>query len=227
MMRIISRSHGRLAPSAAQGLDERYGGIEPPGTNIDRVSPGLAVVRDSPERAIIIVSRRGRSERRRGSTCAAIRPRSRPSRRRLIQQLSLIPLTAGSFAGCAKRSDKPPDPAAPRAGPYQPRFFSAAEWAFIEAACDRLIPADDIGPSASQAGVPEFIDRHMQTPYAAGDIWYMQGPFVEAAPQFGYQGRLPVRDILRVGIKRSMRIANAGWAARHFRSSIKRSRRLY
>jgi gluconate 2-dehydrogenase gamma chain len=40
----------------------------------------------------------------------------------------------------------------------------------------------------------------MQTPYAAGDIWYMQGPFVEAAPQFGYQGRLPVRDILRVGI---------------------------
>jgi gluconate 2-dehydrogenase gamma chain len=41
----------------------------------------------------------------------------------------------------------------------------------------------------------------MQTPYAAGDIWYMQGPFVEAAPQFGYQGRLPVRDILRVGMK--------------------------
>jgi len=64
-----------------------------------------------------------------------------------------------------------------------------------------LIPADDIGPSAGEAGVPEFIDRHMQTPYASGDIWYMQGPFVEAAPQFGYQGRLPVRDMLRVGIK--------------------------
>jgi gluconate 2-dehydrogenase gamma chain len=41
----------------------------------------------------------------------------------------------------------------------------------------------------------------MQTPYAGGEIWYMQGPFIEAAPQFGYQGRLPVRDILRVGIQ--------------------------
>jgi gluconate 2-dehydrogenase gamma chain len=64
-----------------------------------------------------------------------------------------------------------------------------------------LIPADDVGPSAAEAGVPEFLDRHMQTPYAAGDIWYMQGPFVEAPPQFGYQGRLPVREILRVGIR--------------------------
>jgi hypothetical protein len=27
----------------------------------------------------------------------------------------------------------------------------------------------------------------------AGDIWYMQGPYLEAAQQFGYQGRLPVR----------------------------------
>jgi gluconate 2-dehydrogenase gamma chain len=28
----------------------------------------------------------------------------------------------------------------------------------------------------------------------------MQGPFLEAAPEFGYQGRLALRDILRVGI---------------------------
>ncbi len=66
---------------------------------------------------------------------------------------------------------------------------------------NRLIPHDEIGPGAVELGVPEFLDRHMQTPYASGDIWYMQGPFVEAAPQFGYQGRLPLRDILRVGIK--------------------------
>jgi gluconate 2-dehydrogenase gamma chain len=29
----------------------------------------------------------------------------------------------------------------------------------------------------------------------------MQGPFIEAPPQFGYQGRLSVREVLRVGIK--------------------------
>jgi gluconate 2-dehydrogenase gamma chain len=121
-----------------------------------------------------------------------------PSRRQLFKKLAL---TAAAVAGCAKEADRPAEQSASAHTVYEPTFFNAAEWAFVQAACDRLIPADDIGPSAAQAGVPEFIDRHMQTPYAAGDIWYMQGPFVEAAPQFGYQGRLPVRDILRVGIK--------------------------
>ena len=122
-----------------------------------------------------------------------------PLRRRLFKSLSLIPLSA--VASCAKEADKPADRSEVASSPYKPSFFGAAEWAFIHAACDRLIPADDIGPGAVEAGVPEFIDRHMQTPYAAGDIWYMQGPFVEAAPEFGYQGRLPVRDLVRVGIK--------------------------
>ena len=122
------------------------------------------------------------------------------SRRQLFKSLSLVPVAAVALAACARETDKPADPS-PAQGGYKPAFFNPAEWTFIVAACDRLIPADNIGPSASQAGVPEFIDRHMQTPYASGDIWYMQGPFIEAAPQFGYQGRLPVRDILRVGLK--------------------------
>ena len=124
-----------------------------------------------------------------------------PSRRQLFKTLSLVPIAAIGVAGCTREADKPAGDSSAAPGEYQPTFFTAAEWAFILVACDRLIPADNIGPSAGQAGVPEFIDRHMQTPYASGDIWYMQGPFVEAAPQFGYQGRLPVRDILRVGIK--------------------------
>jgi gluconate 2-dehydrogenase gamma chain len=126
-----------------------------------------------------------------------------PSRRQLFKSLTFVPIAAFGMSGCAKESDKPAAEAGAGAAPgeYKAAFFNAAEWAFILAACDRLIPADYIGPSASQAGVPEFIDRHMQTPYASGDIWYMQGPFVEAAPQFGYQGRLGVKDILRVGIK--------------------------
>jgi gluconate 2-dehydrogenase gamma chain len=122
-----------------------------------------------------------------------------PTRRQLFKGLALAPMVAAGIASCGKSSDKPVAP--PPAADYRPTFFNAAEWSFVLAACDRLIPADDVGPGALQAGVPEFIDRHMQTPYASGDIWYMQGPFVEAAPQFGYQGRLPVRDILRVGMK--------------------------
>ena len=124
-----------------------------------------------------------------------------PTRRQLFKGLALAPLVAAAIASCAKTSDKPAAPPNVPTADYQPAFFNATEWAFLLAACDRLIPADEVGPGALQVGVPEFIDRHMQTPYAAGDIWYMQGPFLEAAPQFGYQGRLPVRDILRVGIK--------------------------
>jgi gluconate 2-dehydrogenase gamma chain len=92
-------------------------------------------------------------------------------------------MAAVGIAACARETDKPAEP--PPAADYTPGFFNAAEWAFIVAASDRLIPPDNIGPSASQAGVPEFIDRHMQTPYASGDIWDMQGPFLEAAAQFG------------------------------------------
>lgn len=127
-----------------------------------------------------------------------------PSRRKFFKGLSLIPVTAVALSGCTKASPDPATPATLSGSPaqaYKPEFFNDAEWAFVNAACDRLIPADDIGPGALEAGVPEFLDRHMQTPYAAGDIWYMQGPFLEAAPQFGYQGRLALRDILRVGMK--------------------------
>jgi gluconate 2-dehydrogenase gamma chain len=112
------------------------------------------------------------------------------SRRNLIKGLGLLPAAAASAPAAVPERDA-----------YTPTFFNAAEWAFVIALCDRLIPHDDIGPGAVELGVPEFLDRHMQTPYASGDIWYMQGPFVDAGPLFGYQGRLPLRDMLRVGIE--------------------------
>jgi len=104
-------------------------------------------------------------------------------------------LTSPAQSDSATASENPQD-----TSPYQPTFFNTHEWAFLLAACDRLIPSDDIGPGALESGVPEFIDRHMKTPYASGDIWYRQGPFIEATPEFGYQGRLALKDILRVGI---------------------------
>ncbi|GAB3051460.1 gluconate 2-dehydrogenase subunit 3 family protein [Stenotrophomonas tumulicola] len=124
-----------------------------------------------------------------------------PSRRRFFQALTLVPVVAALPACQPSAQEKN---AAAGAGKdntaYVPDFFNEAEWAFVLAACDRLIPADDIGPGAVESGVPEFLDRHMQTPYASGDIWYMQGPFLEAPSEFGYQGRLALRDILKVGI---------------------------
>src|ERR1700684_2404290 len=121
-----------------------------------------------------------------------------PSRRRFFQNLSLIPVAA-ALGSCGERSSALTAAAAAEKA-YEPRFFTPDEWSFVVAVCDRLIPTDEVGPGAVDLGVPEFLDRHMQTPYASGAIWYMQGPFLEAAPEFGYQGRLTLREILRVGI---------------------------
>jgi gluconate 2-dehydrogenase gamma chain len=126
-----------------------------------------------------------------------------PSRRRLMKGLAFIPIGVAGAGAAVHALQAGSAEAAPegKPDPYTPAFFTATEWRFVHAACDRLIPHDQHGPGAVELGVPEFLDRHMQTPYAAGDIWFMQGPFLQAAPEFGYQGKLALRDILRVGIK--------------------------
>lgn len=80
------------------------------------------------------------------------------------------------------------------------RYFTDQEWAFLNAACARLIPADDNGPGAAELGVPEFIDREMDGAFGHAATWYMQGPFVSAAPEFGYQSPLTPRELYRAGI---------------------------
>jgi gluconate 2-dehydrogenase gamma chain len=84
---------------------------------------------------------------------------------------------------------------------FAPGFFTALEWAFVNAAVDRLIPADGNGPGGVEAGVPVFLDKQMQLPYGHGAYWYMQGPFhPDAAPTLGYQMRLAPRELYRAGI---------------------------
>lgn len=91
--------------------------------------------------------------------------------------------------------------AADAAPGYVPTYFTGAEWAFVNAAVDRLIPADGNGPGAIEAGVPVFLDRQMELPYGHGAYWYMQGPFhPEAPPTLGYQMRLAPRALYRAGI---------------------------
>lgn len=130
------------------------------------------------------------------------KPDNEPSqqRRTFFKRVAVIPIAAAGGAGALVAQNSVS--AAPEAAkPYSPSFFSKDEWDFLIAACNRLIPKDEHGPSAVELGVPEFLDRHMQTPYAAGNIWYTKGPYIEASAHFGYQGRLVLRDILRVGIK--------------------------
>lgn len=84
---------------------------------------------------------------------------------------------------------------------YKPAYFTDPEWRFLVAACDLLIPADEVGPGALDANVPVFIDKQMQTDYAVGGLWYMHAPFLtNSAPEFGYQYKFTPREIYRIGI---------------------------
>ena len=90
---------------------------------------------------------------------------------------------------------------ASRSKPYSPSYFTATEWAFINAAVERLIPADGNGPGGVDAGVPVFLDKQMQLPYGHGAYWYMQGPFhPDATATLGYQLRQTPRELYRAGI---------------------------
>lgn len=107
---------------------------------------------------------------------------------------ALVPTV--SFAACAPFSALRTSPVQA----YSLRFFTGEEWAFLQAACARLIPADENGPGAVELGVPEFIDREMDGAFGHAANWYMQGPFASALPELGYQSPLTPRAVYRAGI---------------------------
>jgi gluconate 2-dehydrogenase gamma chain len=78
--------------------------------------------------------------------------------------------------------------------------LTATEHAFIVAAVDTLIPADELSPSGSECGVAVFIDRQLAGAYGMGARLYRQGPFPKAKPELGYQLSLNPREFFRAGI---------------------------
>jgi gluconate 2-dehydrogenase gamma chain len=85
----------------------------------------------------------------------------------------------------------PPSPSAAETSAENPKivylFFNAAEAQFIEAACERLIPADELGAGALGAGVPHYIDGQLAGAWGAGERLYRSGPWAAGSPSQGYQ----------------------------------------
>jgi Gluconate 2-dehydrogenase subunit 3 len=93
-------------------------------------------------------------------------------RRQVLQILGATPaaaalaLTPDASAQTATAKPATP-PAAPGAkpaatkGPFKPKFFTAHEYATVVALADLIIPKDERSGSASDAGVPQFIDFSM------------------------------------------------------------------
>lgn len=108
------------------------------------------------------------------------------SRRHLLT----LAASAGVAAALATKA-KALEDAWPRPDPQDDDrwlFLKPAEVAFLIAATDRLIPQDEY-PSASQAGVVDYIDLQLATDWGAGAGLYMEPPFRAdiAQPSQGYQ----------------------------------------
>ena len=93
-----------------------------------------------------------------------------------------------------------PPPAAP--GAVEPStFLTTQERVFIDAAVARLIPSDDLGPGAKEAGVTNFIDRQLAGAFGQAQTWYMQGPWSEGTANQGFQSRQTPAQMYRAAIE--------------------------
>jgi gluconate 2-dehydrogenase gamma chain len=78
--------------------------------------------------------------------------------------------------------------------------LSDAERAFLAAAVDTMIPADDLSPSGSDCGIVTFIERELAGPYGQGARLYREPPFLPGKPEQGYQLGLSPRELIPAGI---------------------------
>lgn len=77
------------------------------------------------------------------------------------------------------------------------RYLNGTEVDFLTAAVDRLIPPDETGPSASQAGVVTFLDRQLAGEYGNGAHFYLEGPWGQGTESQGYQSRFSPAQFYR------------------------------
>jgi gluconate 2-dehydrogenase gamma chain len=80
-------------------------------------------------------------------------------------------------------------------------YLTQPEVRFLDAAVARLIPADELGPGATEAGVTNFIDRQLASSWGAHGRNYRMGPWREGTPQQGFQSRLTPQEIYRAAIR--------------------------
>jgi gluconate 2-dehydrogenase gamma chain len=116
---------------------------------------------------------------------------------------SLVPASALQASPPAGATAAPGTAAgdAPPAAKITYLFFNADEAIFIEAACDRLIPADQSGPGALGAGVPNYIDKQLGSAWGAGERLYRSGPWQPGTPSQGYQLPLTPAELFRTCVR--------------------------
>ena len=100
---------------------------------------------------------------------------------------------------------------APAAAPKTYLVLTAEETAFLSAAVDTIIPADELSPSGTDCGCVVFIDRQLAGAWGGGAKMYRTGPFLKGTPEQGYQLPLTPHQFFTAGI----RAANA-WSQKTY-----------
>ena len=124
-------------------------------------------------------------------------------RRRFLKSAAAMGAAVPAAAFAQEKSHHAHAPVGTVKGKSQPQVYNwltQPEVAFIEAALARLIPADELGPGAKEAGVSYFIDQQLAGAYGTMARNYRQGPWAEGTPQQGYQSRLMPQEIYRAAI---------------------------
>lgn len=80
-------------------------------------------------------------------------------------------------------------------------FFNPLMVDVVAAAAERIIPKDDHGPGATDAGVVYFIDRQLSSEYGMVGKRYMAGPFAAGVPTQGDQLGSTMRERYRLGVE--------------------------
>jgi gluconate 2-dehydrogenase gamma chain len=80
-------------------------------------------------------------------------------------------------------------------------YLQEPEIRFLEAAVEHLIPTDDLGPGARDAGVVVYIDRQLAGSWGVHGRQYRGGPWLPGTPQQGYQSRFTPQEVYRVAIR--------------------------
>ncbi|MGH7471580.1 MAG: gluconate 2-dehydrogenase subunit 3 family protein [Longimicrobiales bacterium] len=82
------------------------------------------------------------------------------TRRDALTVMSIVPLAAalGVTPDVIERAMQGVQQAQQQQTPFKPKFFSAHEWRTVRVLVDLIIPRDERSGSATDAGVPEFMD---------------------------------------------------------------------
>jgi gluconate 2-dehydrogenase gamma chain len=123
-----------------------------------------------------------------------------PRRKFLVGASLAGTAVASGLAPAAPAAAKTPANAALAPTPQPLLALNETEHAFVVAAVDTLIPADELSPSGSDCGCAVYIDRQLASAWGGGAKMYRAGPYFKGKPEQGYQLPLTPAEFMSAGI---------------------------